>query len=105
MESADGDNGGVLSRAGDASPQLRQGEERGGPPGGDRPRKTRNGGHRMNDQDRRTELEKLEAGDVYCFLDPEVVARKESAVVACRRFNDADPADSLDRKSACRERV
>jgi len=47
----------------------------------------------MNDQDRRTELEKLEAGDVYCFLDPEVVARKESAVVACRRFNDADPAD------------
>ena len=47
----------------------------------------------MNDQDGRTELEKLEAGDVYCFLDPEVVARKESAVVACRRFNDADPAD------------
>ena len=37
--------------------------------------------------------EHFTAGDVYCFLDPEVVARKESAVVACRRFNDADPAD------------
>lgn len=41
----------------------------------------------------RTELEKLEAGEVYWFLDPRVAARKESAVLGCRRFNDCDPAD------------
>lgn len=45
------------------------------------------------DRDARTEREKLEAGDLYCFLDAEVAARKQSAVVACRHFNDADPTD------------
>ena len=45
------------------------------------------------DRDARTEREKLEAGDLYCFLDAEVAARKQSAVVACRYFNDADPTD------------
>lgn len=41
----------------------------------------------------RTELEKLEAGEPYMFLDEEVAARKESAVVLARAFNDADPTD------------
>ena len=45
------------------------------------------------DRDARTEREKLEAGDLYCFLDAEVAARKQSAVVACRHFNDVDPTD------------
>lgn len=45
------------------------------------------------DRDARTECEKLEAGDLYCFLDEEVAARKQPAVAACRRFNDADPTD------------
>lgn len=40
-----------------------------------------------------TELEKLNAGLPYHFLDKEVAARKEMAVVKCRNFNDADPLD------------
>ena len=40
-----------------------------------------------------TELEKLEAGLPYHFLDAEVAARKEGAVIACKKFNDADPLD------------
>jgi maltose O-acetyltransferase len=40
-----------------------------------------------------TELEKLDAGLPYHFLDGEVAARKESAVRKCRAFNDADPLD------------
>lgn len=40
-----------------------------------------------------TEVEKLDAGDEYHFLDPEVVARKENAAVACHRFNGLDPRD------------
>lgn len=40
-----------------------------------------------------TELEKLDAGLPYCFLDEEVAARKESAVILCRQFNDCDPTD------------
>jgi maltose O-acetyltransferase len=39
------------------------------------------------------ELEKLEAGIPYDFLDEEVAKRKEGAVVRCRQFNDADPTD------------
>lgn len=44
-------------------------------------------------EDTRTELEKLEAGDEYMFLDEEVAARKERAVILCRAFNDAAPGD------------
>ena len=40
-----------------------------------------------------TELEKLDAGLPYHFLDAEVAARKEKAVINCKRFNDADPLD------------
>ena len=39
------------------------------------------------------ELEKLDAGLPYHFLDPEVAARKEWAVIRCKAFNDADPLD------------
>ena len=40
-----------------------------------------------------TELEKLTAGLPYHFMDAEVVARKENAVVCCNAFNKADPCD------------
>lgn len=40
-----------------------------------------------------TEMEKLMAGEPYHFLDPEVAARKEGAVILCRKFNDLDPLD------------
>jgi len=40
-----------------------------------------------------TELEKLDAGLPYHFLDVEIAARKETAVMRCRKFNDADPLD------------
>ena len=40
-----------------------------------------------------TEFEKMIAGEPYCFLDPEIEARKKSAVIGCRRFNSADPLD------------
>lgn len=40
-----------------------------------------------------TELEKLDAGLEYCFLDDGVAARKEQALMLCREFNSIDPAD------------
>lgn len=40
-----------------------------------------------------TELEKLDAGLPYHFLDADIAARKKAAVINCRKFNDADPLD------------
>ena len=40
-----------------------------------------------------TELEKLEAGLEYCYDDSEVSARKENAIVQCRKYNAIDDAD------------
>lgn len=40
-----------------------------------------------------TELEKLDAGLEYCVLDPEVDARKKSAVISCLKLNAIDPTD------------
>lgn len=37
-----------------------------------------------------TEIEKLEAGLEYCYDDPEVVARKENAIIQCRKFNEIE---------------
>ena len=37
-----------------------------------------------------TELEKLEAGLEYCYDDEEVSARKEKAIVECRKYNAID---------------
>lgn len=40
-----------------------------------------------------TELEKLDAGLEYCFLDAEVVARKENALEMCSQFNNILPSN------------
>jgi len=40
-----------------------------------------------------TELEKMEAGLEYCYDDPEVAARKENAIVQCRKYNAIDDTD------------
>lgn len=40
-----------------------------------------------------TELEKLEAGLEYCYDDFEVSARKENAIVQCKKYNAIDDAD------------
>lgn len=40
-----------------------------------------------------TELEKLDAGLPYHFMDAEVAARKERAVIRCEAFNSAAPTD------------
>lgn len=40
-----------------------------------------------------TELEKLEAGQLYHYDDPEVAARKRQGVAACARLAAADPND------------
>lgn len=40
-----------------------------------------------------TELEKLEAGQEYCFFDEEVEALKKQAVKGCDRFNQLDALD------------
>lgn len=40
-----------------------------------------------------TELEKLEAGLEYCYDDEEVSARKENAIIQCRKYNAIDDAD------------
>lgn len=49
-----------------------------------------------------TELEKLEAGLEYCFLDDEVDARKENAVRLCRELNGIDPSRRRERFAAIR---
>ena len=40
-----------------------------------------------------TELEKLEAGLEYCYDDVEVSARKENAIIQCRKYNAIDDTD------------
>lgn len=40
-----------------------------------------------------TELEKLEAGLEYCYDDEEVSARKENAIIQCRKYHAIDDAD------------
>ena len=40
-----------------------------------------------------TELEKLEAGLEYCYDDPEVEARKENAILQCKKYNAIDDTD------------
>lgn len=44
-------------------------------------------------EDRRTELDKLNAGDEYVFLDAAVADRKLHAVALTRRFNDVESTD------------
>ena len=39
------------------------------------------------------EIEKLDAGLEYCFLDSEVAKRKENAPIKCRKFNSIKPTD------------
>lgn len=50
-----------------------------------------------------TELEKLDAGLEYCFLDDGVVARKETALKGCSKFNAIDPADYKSQLLAIKE--
>ena len=40
-----------------------------------------------------TELEKLEAGLEYCYDDAEVSARKENAIIQCKKYNAIDDTD------------
>lgn len=40
-----------------------------------------------------TELEKLESGLEYCYDDSEVAARKENAILLCRRYNAISDTD------------
>lgn len=49
------------------------------------------------------ELEKLEAGLEYCFLDSEIAAIKAKAVKACFEFNNIDPLDSESQSKAVKE--
>ena len=42
----------------------------------------------------KTELEKLEAGEIYNFSDKEVAARKDFAIVKCKEYNTIDPMDT-----------
>jgi len=49
----------------------------------------------------KTELEKLEAGEIYNFSDKEsdkeVAARKNYAIVKCKEYNAIDPLDNESR--------
>lgn len=40
-----------------------------------------------------TELEKLESGLEYCYDDFEVAARKENAIIQCKKYNAIDDTD------------
>lgn len=46
-----------------------------------------------------TELEKLKAGELYCFIDEEVAARKAHAAKLCQEFN-AIPATEPEKQTA-----
>src|SRR5574344_1750033 len=50
-----------------------------------------------------TELEKLDAGLEYHFLDSEVAARKERALRLCKKLNAVDPADNASQMDVIRE--
>lgn len=50
-----------------------------------------------------TELEKLEAGEIYRYDDPEVAARKDHASSGCARLNACDPLDAAAREAAARD--
>ena len=41
-----------------------------------------------------TEIEKLEAGEIYDFWDDEVEARKNFAILKCKEYNEIDPLDN-----------
>ena len=41
----------------------------------------------------KTELEKLEAGEIYDFSDKEVAARKDFAILKCKEYNSIDTMD------------
>ena len=43
---------------------------------------------------KKTELEKLEAGEIYHFSDKEVQGRKEFAIVKCKEYNAIDSMDT-----------
>ena len=40
-----------------------------------------------------TEIEKLETGLEYCYDDPEVEARKDNAIIQCKKYNAIDDTD------------
>jgi len=42
----------------------------------------------------KTELEKLEAGEIYDFWDKDVAARKDYAIVKCKEYNAIDTMDN-----------
>ena len=42
----------------------------------------------------KTDLEKLEAGEIYDFSDKEVAARKDFAIVKCKEYNSIDTMDN-----------
>ncbi len=50
-----------------------------------------------------SELEKMEAGLEYNFMDEAIAARKEHAVVLCKAFNNLDPLDYEAQERAIRE--
>lgn len=51
----------------------------------------------------KSELEKLHAGEPFCFLDPEVAARKENAIRLCQKFNEIDTANLEEQKKVIKD--
>ncbi|WP_218648746.1 sugar O-acetyltransferase [Paenibacillus kribbensis] len=51
----------------------------------------------------KSEMEKLLAGEPFCFLDPEVASRKENATRLCNKFNEIDPSNLEEQKRAIKE--
>lgn len=50
-----------------------------------------------------TELEKLMAGEEYCFLDPKIAERKARAARLCQEFNQISSTDPQKQTSKIRE--
>lgn len=51
----------------------------------------------------KTEMQKLLAGEPFCFLDPEVAAMKENATRLCKQFNEIDTSNLEEQKKLIKD--
>ncbi|KAI8820816.1 sugar acetyltransferase [Fimicolochytrium jonesii] len=54
---------------------------------------------RLQQPDSRTEEQKMLAGDLYLASDPALLAKRNTALRLCKKFNDSDPEDAAGLKA------
>jgi maltose O-acetyltransferase len=58
---------------------------------------------REDEQDRRSQRERMLAGDLYDALDPELAAERQRTARVLHQFNSSDPSDAASRTALLRE--